>query len=579
MKHFFLLGFLVVIIVGASSAKDTGASWKAGADARKSDYIFMEAQRFKAVALNDAYYALMKEAYGLSPEETSVAFDLGFYEFVLSGGDENMARRGYEMMESHFNADPADYYGSVLFGNASDRMGDREKSLEVWRKLHELYPERTEATIRLADALESRSLDSVKQREAISLLDKVAKAEGPSLPIISRKVSAYINLRDTIAVKTEIRQFIDDTPASPDSRIFAGDVYMAIGEPDSALNFYVDATRVDPGSGVAYYKMAEYYKAAGDSVGYDREVFNALCLPDVDLATKLDILTEYVRNLYDDPQQQPRINDLFTTLIDLYPHEPDVHNLYSSYLAAVGDYASAAQQQEYVLDANPSDLTGWKRAIALYYYVQDYEKAFQTAKRGIEVFPEDFDMYLTAGEAATTLGKYDEAQSLYDNAARSEKLDILLKAQLLTAQGDLQFKLGNPDRAFELYDSALTVNPLNSMAMNNYAYFLACADRDLEKAEALSKRSLDIQPDNTSSLDTYAWIQFKLRNYAIAKEYIDRTLELSDGNVSAELLEHAGDIYFMNDLVDDALDFWKDALLLDPENKGLSQKIKRKSLK
>ncbi len=579
MKRYFAIAVLSVLAVGVMMAKGRRTTWQDEADARKADYIFMEAQRYKAAEQNDAYYALLKAAYGLTPEETSIAFDLGFFEFVLSGGDEKMATRGYEMMESHFKAAPADYYGSVLFGNASDRIGRRDKSLEVWRKLHELYPERTDATIRLADALESRSTDSTMQREAITLLDQVATAEGPSLAITSRKASAYMNLRDTLSVKSEVRRFIDQTPESPDSRIFAGDVYMALGAPDSALAFYVDASSVDPSSGLAYYKLAEYYKSVGDSVGYDREVFNALILPDVDLETKLDILTEYVRSLYDDPQQQPRINDLFTTLIDLYPHEPDVHNLYSSYLVAIDDPEAAAQQQEYVLDATPSDLNAWKRTVALYYNAANYEKAYRTARRAIEIFPDDVNLYLTAGEAAVMSGNYDDAQALYDAASKSDRLDILLKAQLLTSQGDLQSKLGNLDRAIELYDSALTVNPLNAMTMNNYAYFLACADRDIEKAESLSKRSLEISPDNTSSLDTYAWIQFKLRNYAIAKEYIDRTIELSDGELSAELLEHAGDIYFMNDLTDEAVDFWKQALEYDPDNKDLAYKIKHKTLK
>ena len=71
--------------VGALMAKGHRSSWQDEADARKADYIFLEAQRYKAAEQNDAYYALMKAAYELSPEETSIAFDLGFYEFVLSG--------------------------------------------------------------------------------------------------------------------------------------------------------------------------------------------------------------------------------------------------------------------------------------------------------------------------------------------------------------------------------------------------------------------------------------------------------------------------------------------------------------
>ncbi len=85
-------------------------------------------------------------------------------------------------------------------------------------------------------------------------------------------------------------------------------------------------------------------------------------------------------------------------------------------------------------------------------------------------------------------------------------------------------------------------------------------------------------PENPTFIDTYAWALFKNRKYEEAKEYIDRALSAyaddSNDDASAEVLEHAGDIYYMCGEPDKAKDFWKDALAIDPDNDLLARKVK-----
>lgn len=47
--------------------------------------------------------------------------------------------------------------------------------------------------------------------------------------------------------------------------------------------------------------------------------------------------------------------------------------------------------------------------------------------------------------------------------------------------------------------------------------------------------------------------------------------------ISAEVYEHAGDIYFMNQLHDQALEFWKKGLELEPDNPSLKAKVKHRT--
>ena len=74
--------------------------------------------------------------------------------------------------------------------------------------------------------------------------------------------------------------------------------------------------------------------------------------------------------------------------------------------------------------------------------------------------------------------------------------------------------------AYAAYDSSLVYNPSNIGALNNYAYYLSVERRDLDKAEEMSYKTVKAEPNNSTYLDTYAWILFEKGNYAEARIYI-----------------------------------------------------------
>ncbi len=65
------------------------------------------------------------------------------------------------------------------------------------------------------------------------------------------------------------------------------------------------------------------------------------------------------------------------------------------------------------------------------------------------------------------------------------------------------------------------------------------------------------------------------KRYAEAKVYIEQALQ-NDSDVSAVIVEHAGDIYMMNKEPERALELWRQAQQADSGNKILARKIKLK---
>lgn len=196
-------------------------------------------------------------------------------------------------------------------------------------------------------------------------------------------------------------------------------------------------------------------------------------------------------------------------------------------------------------------------------------------KLAIQDFPDNLNLYYhqcisdyRAGEQKKAIEDIDVGISRI-----SDDSDVDLAAKLYTTKGDISYYTQNMAECFKAYEKALELKPEDNMTANNYAYFLSLDHRELDKAEKLSRKTIESEPLNSTYLDTYAWILYNMSRYNDAKAYIDKALEC-EGDESADVYEHAGDIYYMTGDSKAALDFWHRSLELGSESDGLERKIK-----
>lgn len=206
------------------------------------------------------------------------------------------------------------------------------------------------------------------------------------------------------------------------------------------------------------------------------------------------------------------------------------------------------------------------------------DNAVSTAERGRHFFPENPTLPILEAAGLTQIEQYDSALVMLGVARMiTPPDDTELLSDIATARGDARYAKGDLDSAFADYSQALALNPENMTALNNCAYYLACENRDLDRAMDMILKVVAARPEEATSLDTYAWVLFMKKEYEQAREAIDNALAHTD-DPSAELYEHAGDIYFMDRKPQEAVAFWKKALQLDPENETLARKIRLKNI-
>jgi tetratricopeptide (TPR) repeat protein len=191
--------------------------------------------------------------------------------------------------------------------------------------------------------------------------------------------------------------------------------------------------------------------------------------------------------------------------------------------------------------------------------------------------PDEMAFYYYQGMAYYRKEDHDHALEAFQNGISviTDESNPAIVSDFYAVMGDLLHQKNREREAFAAYDSCLQWKPDNIGCLNNYAYYLSELGQELDKAENMSLKAIKAEPKNGTYLDTYAWILFMQKRYSEARIYIDQAVQ-NDTTKSSVILEHAGDIYALNNDMEKAMEFWLKAQQEDPDNKLLNRKIKRK---
>jgi len=208
-----------------------------------------------------------------------------------------------------------------------------------------------------------------------------------------------------------------------------------------------------------------------------------------------------------------------------------------------------------------------------YLYLQrdEFDRAIEIFENYSKDFPEDHVFPFSLGLAYLQIDSNEMALEYFHRAYFLDNQNI----DNLTQIGLVHDRMGNHDSSDHYYKRALIIDPEDPLANNNYAYSLSDRGINLEQALEMINIALESQPENTSYLDTYGWIQYKLGNNEKAIEYIEKAARSEDA--TAEVFEHLGEVYLAMGNEQKAIESWKRGLDRFPEDRNLLEKLKNKN--
>ena len=592
-------------------------------DRAKAAYLFLEAQSRLQQAEPGAAYYMLRRAAQLDPSDLAIAGALGEMSLRTGLGDSAVLEQAYHDMQRRFTENPADFQSGELFAEVARQWHRFDDVRDTYNLLREKHPDRPDYSLEYAwfRALDYADGDSTAVDDAVAILDRLEAGTGVNDNLTLHRLRALSVAGDSVAMADCIRRYLATAPDDAQVNFAVGQMFGFINMPDSSLRYYGRACELDSTMGMAYLARAEQMLAAGDSVGYDREVVHALESPTLEFAPKLEILTNYTRALYQDEERHQGISRLFGRMLDIHPGEAELHELYGAYLATVDSTEAAAEQFGYAMDLDPDNEEYPNFLIQTAMAVNDTTTAIDAARTAAARF-DNLYYPITGAQILYIQGQPAQALEMLDSARIDGQDNKLALSQYYMFRGDLLHALNRNDSAFVAYERAINLNPQNVGALNNLAYFMAEDGVELDKAERYIKLALLDEPLNPTYIDTYAWVLFKQKDYPAARRQMDVALNIYDTDTdtvavenpdvstpdadadvttdtaeknvdvedlveevvveepttpSSEIYDHAGDIYFMTGDHQEAIEFWKKALELDPDNEKIKKKIKHKA--
>ena len=131
-------------------------------------------------------------------------------------------------------------------------------------------------------------------------------------------------------------------------------------------------------------------------------------------------------------------------------------------------------------------------------------------------------------------------------------------ARLHFALGALYDESKDKDKTIEHMRKAIELNPEYAEALNYLGYTYADMDVELDQAEQLIIRALEIEPNDGFYIDSLGWVYYRKGDYRRAIEQLEKAVRLVvDDPV---IIEHLGDAYLEDGRPDEALRSYRRAL-------------------
>ena len=554
-------------------AVGVGASADDGIASLRYDSYFLQAlvQREKGNA--DAAFDLLQHCIKINPQAAEAYYFLAQYYQMLRGDSTNLkTAQQYILKAAELEPDNATFLETVAQSYIS--QAEYEKAIPVMERLYNQDKSREE----LLEMLFELYQQTDNNDKAIETLNRLEAAEGKSERLSYAKSEIYTNMGNKKAAIAEMRQLAQQYPNDLNFKGMYADMLLRNDEEEQALKLYNEILAEEPDNTRAQVSLRSYYRVQGEIEKADSLTEVILLNKNTTNEQRIYLMRQMVADSERADGDSTQILNMFHKMLAGPQKNADIATLCAAYMdlkKMPRDSVRAMLQT--VLSIAPDNAAARLQLVSFAWDRKDHQEVITLCQDARQYNPEEMAFYYYQGMAYYQEEDKDKALEAFQNGIGviTPESNPAIVSDFYAVMGDLLHQKGLARKAFEAYDSCLQWKDDNIMCLNNYAYYLSELDEQLDKAEQMSYKTIKAEPKNATYLDTYAWILFMQGRYAESKVYIDQALQ-NDSDSSAVITEHAGDIYIQNKEPERAVELWKQALLLDPQNKILIRKIKQR---
>jgi tetratricopeptide (TPR) repeat protein len=441
--------------------------------------------------------------------------------------------------EAAVKLDPSNrYYPRYLAGVAHDQQ-DYARAAELYGQAALAAPDRT-------DIMYQQGVEYVaanRPEEALQVYHKAVRIDPYNDAALSQTLMLEIGLkRYTEAIDT-VKQLTGLRGSDRKLGITLAELYTKTGQEELAIQTLRELVEADRSNSASWVALFDHYIRAGRNVDFHRELLAFL-----DTAppsqTLHDLAKLYVsRSAKDSLCVGPGLV-MLDEFIASRPHDSELFILKGMYGLMHEPHQEALASFSQAVKLDSGNASAWEYLITAQLDLGGKRKAFELLAQARRRLPGE-RLRWSAVEGSLLLSSHapKRAAVVLEKVVRAKKKlpdqELLIQANTNLAMAyDL---LGLRKRSRKVYERLIELDPHNALAMNNIAYLFADEGIMLHRALRLATNAVMLDPDNSVYLDTLGWVHFKLGNYELARQLLEKALAI--GLDEPEVYRHLGEAY------------------------------------
>lgn len=535
-------------------------------DLMQAEYYFIEGEKHFILDQYDQALELFKEALTHNKNSAAINYKIAQSYYALDKKEEALS---YIIKASEIA--PSNKYYYILTADIYTGMSNFEQAAEVYEQMM-VNAAGTDSYLYELAALYLYQNDLEK---ALATYEKAKQRFGIIEEVAYQKQQIYQKIGKSDEAINEIRQLVDAYPTESIYVIDLAKLMSDNGRLDEAISILEELLQEDTSNAQASVLLSEAYRKSGDREKAMQSLKVAFENPTLNFQAKLQLLGGYMSQL-PDKQIEDIAVELSSKIIAAHPDESRGFAIAGDLHYQLGNKPEAVDNYRKAVKLDNSNFSLWQNAIQLEFELSQYDSAIVHSEEALEYFPNQASLYYYNGTAHLIKKDYRSAIRSLEQGKKFAGSNPDLKSVFYGQLGDAYNSVEEHEKSDNAYEEALKIKPDNDHVLNNYSYFLSLRKAKLERAREMSVKLVEKYPDNSTYLDTHAWVLYMLGEYKEANVFLERAIR--DKDASGTIFEHYGDVLYQLKKVDQAIEQWKKAKELGETTDLIEKKIADRKL-
>lgn len=564
-------------LYGQKKRKPVDAVTASATKLREAEFYFTEGEKFFILEDFSKALSYYERTLELTPENATVHYKIA--EVLSQSNQPGDLQKASISIDNALRFEKRNKYFYLLGANIYSSLARFEKAAAIYETMlneirgTEEYLYDLAAIYQYADRIED-AIRTYNRAEAAFGINEISSLQKQRLFIEQGKVKEAI---------AEGEKLIKAYPNEERYIMAFTELLSQKGLRPNAIQYLERFIEENPDAGNSKMLLAGMYRD-GDQEAKARPLLeNLFDNKELELTSKLLILGAYNAELNQlksrktrDPEKEQFAESLFRKLEAQYPDEANVHIVGGDLYLSIGKNREAQSEYLKAVQGGQVNFEVWENLLYIENQLEQYDEVAKHSDQALELFPNHGMLYYFNGFANLKKKNFQEAIASFEQSKRLSAANTALVAELNGLLGEAYHGVGQYDKSEQAFEAALAANPNNPAILNNYSFYLALRNANLEKAEKMSSQLIRDFPDNAAYLDTHAWVLYVKGRFKEARKVMERVI--GTGKATATHFEHYGDILYKNGDIDGAVVQWEKARGLNATSDKLNKKIANRKM-